>query len=344
MSEQTNNHPADQPPPDVILSKLITGSLATHMVFAVARLGVADHLKDGPKSSDELAETTGAHPRALYRLLRGLTTLGVFAEVEPRMFALTPVAELLCDDADGSMRWWAIFAGEEWGTVALTNILYSVRTNQSAFVDRHGMSTFAYCGENPDAAEIFNNTMTGFSGPEAAAVLETYDFKGVEKIVDVAGGHGLLLSAILSAHPAMCGVLFDLPVVIEGARTIMEGGVSDRCEFVAGDFFESVPSGADAYILKSIIHDWSDERARAILRNIRSAIPDNGRLLLVERDLPENSEPSVGKIFDVLMLVYEDGFERTEAEYRSLLESCGFDLTRVLRTPSPMNVVEAVPV
>ena len=335
MSEQTNNHPADQPPPDVILSKLITGSLATHMVFAVARLGVADHLKDGPKSSDELAETTGAHPRALYRLLRGLTTLGVFAEVEPRMFALTPVAELLCDDADGSMRWWAIFAGEEWGTVALTNILYSVRTNQSAFVDRHGMSTFAYCGENPDADLQQHNDW--LFGTRSLRLIS-------RELRRSAGGHGLLLSAILSAHPAMCGVLFDLPVVIEGARTIMEGGVSDRCEFVAGDFFESVPSGADAYILKSIIHDWSDERARAILRNIRSAIPDNGRLLLVERDLPENSEPSVGKIFDVLMLVYEDGFERTEAEYRSLLESCGFDLTRVLRTPSPMNVVEAVPV
>ena len=344
MPEPTDTRTVDQLPPDVMLSQLITGSVATHMVFAAAKLGVADLLKDGPKSSDDLAQATGAHPLALYRLLRGLSTLGVFAEVESRLFALTPAAELLRSDVGGSMRGWALLASEEWFTVALSNILYSVRTNKSAFVDKHGMSTFEYCGKNPDAAESFNNAMTSLSGPEAAAVLETYDFAGVKKIVDIGGGHGLLLSAILSANPAMRGVIFDLPQVIDGAAIRLDKGVSERCEIVAGNFFESVPGGADTYILKSIIHDWSDERATTILRNIRSAITENGRLLLVERDLPAGGEPSVGKIFDVLMLVFEDGFERTEAEYGSLLESCGFELARVLRTPSPMNIIEAVPV
>ncbi len=344
MPKPNDTSPTNELPPGVMLNQLITGSAATQMVFAAAKLGIADVLKDGPKSSSELAEATGTHPRALYRLLRALTTLGVFAEVESGVFALTPPAELLRSDVDESMRWWAIFAGEEWTTSVWSNILYSIRTNKSAFEDRHGMGLFEYCAKNPEAAESFNNAMSSFSGQEAAAVVATHDFAGVKRIVDVGGGHGLLLSAILSANPMMRGVLFDLPSVIAGAATVMDDGVAERCERVGGDFFESVPSGADTYIMKSVIHDWDDVRATNILQNIRDAIPEGGKLLLVERDVPESGEPSIGKIFDIMMLLWPEGLERTEGEYRSLLAGCGFELKRVLRTPSPLNIIQAEPV
>lgn len=343
MAEQSGSQASDHLPPEVKLNQLITGTAATHMVSAAAKLGLADLLEGGPKSSNELAEAIGAHPRAIYRLLRGLTILGVFAEVQPGHFGLTPLAELLRSDVNGSMRWWAVAFGEEWMTSGWSGILHSVNTNKSAFVHRHGMSTFEYFDKNPDAAESFNNAMSSLSGQEAAAVIAAYDFEGVRKLVDVGGGRGLLISAILEANPDMRGVLFDQPSVIEGA-SLASKDITNRCEAVSGDFFQSVPSGGDAYVLKSIIHDWSDERAANILHNIRSAITEDGKLLLIERDLPESGEPSVGKIFDVIMLVFEDGFERTEVEYSSLLKSTGFELTRVLRTQSPMNIFEAVPI
>ena len=345
MQEQHNVNTKDESSPEMRLSHLISGIAATHMVFAAAKLCIADRLKDGAKSSEELARETNVHPRALYRLLRGLTALGIFAEVEPGHFSLTPMAELLRSDVPGSMRSWATIQGEEWARNSWGNILYGVKTNKPAFSDQHGMGIYDYFAKHPEAAEGFNDAMTCVSGQEAAAVLAVYNFAGIRNIVDVGGGHGRLISAVLDANPQMRGVLFDLPSVVKGAKEPMDStGVSDRCQLVSGDFFESVPGGGDAYILKSIIHCWSDERALVILSNCRRAMKKDGRLLLVERDLPAGAESSFGKIFDVIMLVFQDGFERTEAEYSRLMEASGFQLTRVLRTPSPMNVFEGIPV
>ncbi len=345
MPEEQKAHRTDEPSPEMRLSQMISGIAATHMVFAAAKLCIADRLKDGPKSSDELARDVSAHPRALFRLLRGLTALGIFAEIEPGHFSLTPMAELLRSDVPGSMRSWATIQGEEWARDSWGNILYGVKTNKPAFSDQHGMGIYDYFAKHPEAAAGFNDAMTCVSGQEAAAVLATYNFAGIRNIVDVGGGHGRMISAVLGANPQMRGVLFDLPSVVKGAKKPIEStGVSDRCQLESGDFFESVPGDGDAYILKSIIHCWSDERALTILRNCRRAMKEDGRLLLVERDLPASGEPSFSKIFDVIMLVFQDGFERTEAEYSRLMEASGFQLIRVLRTTSPMNVFEGMPV
>jgi hypothetical protein len=330
-------------PPEVVLTEMVVSCFVSQAISVAAELGVADLLIDGPQTVAALAAATHTHERSLYRLLRTLASVGVFTETDPKVFSLTPLAELLRADAPGGLRDMAIFMGAEWHWRVYGNMAYSVRTGRSAWGQTHGVEVFDYFAQNPEHGQIFNRAMTSFSRQAVPVVVEAYDFSGIRRLVDIAGGHGLLLSGVLKANPGVQGVLFDLPHVIEGAGHLLEKeGVADRVELATGDFFSEVPAGADAYMMKHIIHDWDDERALTILRNIRRAIHDDGRLLIVEAVIPAGNEPHFGKIMDMEMLVSPCGIERTEEDFRELLSEAGFKLNRVVPTRSPLSIVEAV--
>jgi ubiquinone/menaquinone biosynthesis C-methylase UbiE len=328
-------------PPSVGMLQMISGFWISRAIYVAAKLGIADQLRDGPKTVDELAAATATHAPSLYRVLRALASVGVFTEVKKRGFALTPLADTLRTDAPGSLRAFAtVELGEEhypaWG-----ELLHSVRTGEIAFDRAFGMPVWKFFEQNPGNAKTFNDAMTGFTLAVNDAVLSSYDFSSISKIVDVGGGHGSLIASILKANPKMRGVLFDAPPVIEGARhRLKDEGLAERCEATAGDFFDSVPSGGDAYIVKWIIHDWDDEQSVSILKNCHRAMAENGRLLLVEAVVPDGSEPHFSKYMDLNMLIMTGGRERTEDEYRTLLEASGFKLTRIVPTKSPMSIIE----
>jgi hypothetical protein len=322
---------------------MVGGYRATQMVYVAAKLGIADLLVAGPRNVQELALATGAHAPSLYRLLRTLSSLGVFAEDASERFTLTPLAELIRSDTRDSLRPFVLSYGEPWWWKSWGNLLHSVQTGETAFDYLHGMGFFEFLEQDPEAAKIFNANMTAMTGPEAQGIVAAYDFAGIETLVDIGGGHGELLTNILRAHPGMRGVLFDQPGVIEGARDHLEQLIAGRCELVAGSFFESIPDTGDAYILKDIIHDWDDERALHILRNCHSAMAGRARLLLIERVIPPGNEVAVGKMVDINMLVLTGGSERTEEEYRRLLEAAGFELIRIVPTRSGTSVIESLP-
>jgi hypothetical protein len=342
MSEAAPREAQAGPPPEAILTQMAFGAMLTQALYVVARLGVADMLAAGPRPVAELAAETGTHERSLYRLLRSLAANGVFQETAPKVFALTPLAEPLRADAHGSMRNGVIFMGEEWHYRVWSNMLYSVRTGRPAWGHTHGGSeVFDYFAANPAQAEIFNGAMTDMSVGTAPFVVEAYDFTGTGTLADIAGGHGYLLAQILKANPALSGILFDTPPVVEGAAALLEReGVAGRVERVAGDFFASVPR-ADAYIMKHIIHDWDDERAALILKNINAAMGPEGKILIVESVVPAGNEPHYSKLLDLEMLTSPGGVERTAEEYAALLAEAGLRLTRVIPTRSPFSIVEA---
>ncbi|MCM3874518.1 MAG: acetylserotonin O-methyltransferase [Pyrinomonadaceae bacterium] len=329
-------------PPEAQLMQIVAGCFPSQAVYVAAKLGIADLLKSEPLTVAELARETGTHERALYRVLRCLASLGVFRETETGEFELTPTAELLASDHPGSMRDAAVFMGEPWHWSVYSDMLYSVTTGKVAWERVHGKEVFPYFQEHPEEYEVFNRAMTSFSTNTLPAIVEAYEFTGVKKLADIAGGHGMLLGGFLKANPDLKGLLFDLPQVIEGAPALLEKeGVADRVELKTGDFFESVPAGADAYMMKFIIHDWDDERALKILRNIHRVLPADGRLLLVEMVVPMGNEPHFSKIQDLEMLVSPGGAERTPDEYRDLLAKAGFALRRIIPTKSPLSIVEA---
>ncbi|MDQ3812769.1 MAG: acetylserotonin O-methyltransferase [Armatimonadota bacterium] len=339
--------PPEGPPPAEIMMRMLTAPMITRAINVAAKLGIADLVHGQPRTAEQLAEATGTHAPSLYRVLRALASVGIFAEDAEGRFGLTPLAGLLRSDVPGSLRGAALFFfgikvhWDAWG-----DIMHSVQTGGTTIEHLYGVGPFEYFTQHPEEAEVFNNAMTSISQAVSAAVGEAYDFTPFTTLVDVAGGHGGLLAAILEANPHLQGILFDLPFVIEGARELIAArGLEQRCQLVGGDFFESVPSG-DGYILKNIIHDWDDEKAAAILRNIHRAMaPDGARkLLLVEFVLAPRNEPSMGKLIDLEMLLLPGGRERTEEEYRSLLASAGFELTRIVPTRSPMCIIEGVPV
>jgi ubiquinone/menaquinone biosynthesis C-methylase UbiE len=330
-------------PPQATLTQMLSAPLITQALRVVAELGIADLLAHGARSVEELAAESGAHAPSLYRFMRALASCGVFVETDERVFELTPVAELLRADVEGSMRDLAIFMGADWHWQVWGDAVYSVQTGKVAWEHVHGKEVFPYFAEHAGAARVFDNAMTGLSKMVAKAVVAAYDFSSTGKLADIAGGHGSLLAAILRANPHLKGLLFDMPQVIAGAQRQLEAeGVSQRCELASGDFFASVPSGADAYLMKHIIHDWDDARAIAILKNCHRAMPETGKLLLVEMVIPPGNEPHFGKIQDLEMLLSPGGLERTEEEFRRLLAAAGFELTRIIHTESPMSVIEGV--
>lgn len=330
-------------PPQFAMLQMITGFWVSRAIYIAAKLGLADLVKDGPKTVDELAQVTGTHAPSLYRVLRALAGVGVFAGAGEGRFAQTSLSETLRGDTPGSLRAMAMVElGQEhfsaWG-----NLMRSVETGETAFDSLFKQNIWDYYERNPEDASNFNEEMKSLTGMVDAAVIGAYDFSGVDKVVDVAGGSGGLIGAILNHHPRMRGILFDLPHVIEEAGPLLDAaGALERCETTAGDFFVSVPEGGDAYVMKWIIHDWDDERATAILKNVHGAMNEKGKLLLIEMIVPEGDQPDLSKFADLNMMVMTGGRERTEAEFNSLLTASGFELSRVIRTVSPVCVIEAV--
>jgi O-methyltransferase domain/Dimerisation domain len=328
------------PTPQEQMARMITGYWASQMVHVAAKLGLADLLAGDPKSVEELASVTGTHSRSLYRLLRALASVGVFSEGDDLRFSQTPLSECLRSDVPGSRWAMAVMMGNEhylaWG-----DLLESVRTGQTAFDRLYGQPIFDYMGEHPEQAQVFDAAMTSIHGRETQAMLDAYDLSGVKVLADVGGGNGSNLIGILGRYPEIRGVLFDLPHVVERAVANLEAaGLSGRCEVVGGDFFGAIPVEADAYFLRHILHDWDDERAGLILRNLRTSMPQGARLLVVEHVLPPGDEPSFGKLLDLNMLLLPGGVERTEDEFRRLYEVAGFRLTRIVPAQGDLSVVE----
>jgi SAM-dependent methyltransferase len=325
-----------------ILRDRIMGFRATQMIHVAAKLRLADRLAAGPRSPADLAGAVGAEPHALRRLLRALASLGIFAEDADGDFALTPQAELLRSDVQGSLRDIALLYGEDWLWQTYGTMLHSVRTGAPAFVKTHGQPLYGYLHEHPRAAAQFNAAMSSFSNHETAAILEAYDFAGARSVVDIGGGHGAMLAALLRAHPHLTGTLFDLPSVVAGADQLLaDAGIAERARCLSGDFFDEAPGGGDLYVMKSVLHNWDDVDARRILATCRAAMQPDARLLAIERVVPEGNEPAEAKLFDINMLVVAGGYERTEREYRALLEESGLVLERVAATRSPLSVIVA---
>ena len=329
------------------LLECVTNSWMAQATYVAAELRIADLLAEGPRTSEDLAAATGTHALSLRRLLRALTTIEICREREDGSFEITPMGSLLGTGVPGSLRswtiWWGAHLWQVWG-----NLLYSVKTGESARKLLIGTDSFKHLEEDPEAAAVFNHALVELTRLTSESVVRTYDFSGLKRIMDVGGGYGELLISILRASPETSGVLFDLPHAIEGGKRHFEkAGLASRCEFLEGDFFESVPSGADAYILKSIIHDWDDEKSKVILENCRRAMAEGGRLLLVERVIPDRLEISAahqGVVrSDLTMLVAHAAQERTEAEFRDLLSSARFRVTRILPAGMTFSVIEAFP-
>lgn len=335
--------PHDLPPPAQMMN-LISGKFATQMVAVAAHIGVADRLKDGPRTSDEVAKAAGTHPDATYRLLRGLSVFGVVVEHDGRRFSLTPVGECLRTDTPGSLAPMAKFFGASWHHAVWAELLYSVKTGDQAFKKVHGKDNFEWAIDHPAEFAVFNAAMTSLSSIASKAVVDAYDFSACKQIADVGGGHGYLLAEILAHNPSARGVLFDMPQVVEGAKKLMgERGLQSRCEAVGGDFFKAVPERCDMYVMKHIIHDWNDEASITILSNIARAMEPSGRVALVENVMTPPSEPHFSKLLDIeMLLATPGGRERTEAEYGSLFTRAGLRLTRVVPTQAGLSVVEAV--
>ena len=336
---QAEIHP--EPPPQAIIMQLSMGAMITQAIYVAAKLDVADIVANREKHVDEIANEAGAHSPSLYRVLRSLASTGVFTETAPRTFANTPLSEVLRSNIPGSMRDSMIFMGEPWHYNVWANMLHSAKTGGTAWKETYGVEVFEWFSQNPEASAIFNGCMSELSAGAAPAIVAAYDFSGFDTIVDIAGGHGFLLSQILKANPNLKGILFDLEHVIAGSGEMLRfHGVADRVTTISGDFFTEVPA-ADAYIMKHIIHDWDDERAIKIMQTIHRAMKDGGKLLLSEMVIPEGNGPHPGKMLDLEMLTSAGGIERTETEYANLLERSGFRLDRIVPTMSPHSVIEA---
>jgi hypothetical protein len=335
---------ASQTPPEAALVQLVLGKCISMAISVVAKLRVADLLAEGPMTLADLATETKTHAPSLYRVLRPLAAAGIFIEQADGRFALTPMGGYLRTGVKGSLRGMADFFGSDWSWRAWGHLLETVRTGRTAFDRVFGEPVFDYLGKRPDESAVFNEGMTGFSSNIAPAVAEAYNFAAFKTIVDVGGGHGVLLKTILQAYPRVNGIVFDSPHVVVGAEeAIAKSGLTGRCRAVGGDFFQGVPTGGEAYLMKHIIHDWPDDRATTILRNCRKGVKPGGKLLLVEVVIAPGDAADLGKVIDLEMLVIAGGRERTEVEYRQLLAGAGWRLTRVLPTTSPTQIVEAEP-
>lgn len=329
-------------PGNIALLEIANGSWTTQALYVAGKLGIPDELAGRPLSAAEVARRVGADPDAVFRLMRALAGKGVFEQRRDDTFALTPIGDALRADAPGSMRALVLLIGdpaqwEHWGS-----LLHSVKTGEPAPVKLRGTTFFEYLDTNPELAAVFNDAMTSMSAMATDPVLAVFDFSGFRRIVDVGGGHGSLLAAVLQSAPDAHGVLFDLPSVVEGAPPVFDAaGVGDRCTVSAGSFMDAVPEGGDAYLLKTIIHDWDEETALLILRNVRAAMGPRAKLLLLEMVLPQHASSHFGTMLDLEMLAIAGGKERTSSEYSNLLARAGFRLERVVETAGPLSIVEA---
>jgi hypothetical protein len=337
----------DDFPPQLVLRQLIQGFQVTQCIYVAARLGIADLLKDGPRSSEDLAQATGTHAPSLYRVLRLLTAVDVLREGEAHTFTLTSLGTYLQTGIAGSLRDMVLFYGDApfwqvWG-----DLLHSTETGETGYEHLFGLSLFDYGQQHSKHGTLFHRMGTEWVATAAPTIATAFNFAATQTLVDVGGGHGQMLGSILQAHPTLHGVLFDLPHVVQGALPLLErAGVADRCELIGGDAFTALPAGFETYLLSRVIHDWDDERTLALLSRCHQAMLPmlpGGHLLLVERVIVVGSPSQVLTLeSDVQMLVVAGGKERTEAEYRALLDAAGFAVVQLIPVLTPFYVVEAV--
>ena len=333
--------PAD-PTSSEALFQLLFGKHITYSLSAVARLGVADYMSATPASIDTLAAATGAHAPSLYRVMRMLAGVGVFSESAGKQFSLTAIGEHLKTRAPGSLRHLAICFGDKWSTRGFENLTHSVCTGEDGVTKAYGKNTFEVLADYPEAADTFHRAMLNVSSMVSDALLASYDFFGISRMADIGGGHGGLLASVMRHYPQMQGVLFDLPEVVAGAYDAGHlSGLESRVQIEAGSFFERVPAGCDAYLLKHILHDWSDNHCHRILRLIREQLPGGARVLVCELIVPDEPGPAPAKALDIEILALTvGGRERTLSEFHELFKSAGLRLERVVRTTTAFCVLE----
>jgi ubiquinone/menaquinone biosynthesis C-methylase UbiE len=325
------------------LTEILWGAALSRAVCSVAELGIADQIEAGsPQSIDSLARSTGTHEHSLYRILRFLASHGIFQEKDNRQFDHTPLSHSLRSDAEGSFR----AAGQMFHRLFpfWDGLHHSVITGEPGFNQIFKQPVFEYVGKHPELASILDAAMTAIHGHETQAMLEAYDFSGIQILADIGGGNGSLITAVLQRYPKLQGLLFELGHVVERTRENLKAkGVDNRCSVIEGNFFKDLPSGADAYLFRHVIHDWADEQSVQILSNCRRIIPKEGRLLIIEAVVPTGNEPSLAKDFDMVMLGLPGGIERTAEEYEILLKQAGFRLSRIMPTTSVISIVEGKP-
>ncbi len=327
-----------------LLNSMINGYRLSQMIYVAAKLHIADLLTAGPMTIDELAAATRAHSESLRRILRALASFGIFFEDRDGSFRLSPLAVHLREGVPGSQWAFAVSIGEPWWWLPWGRLLHSVRTGAVAFNSVYGESFFEYLRKNDPACAIFNGNMRAMTEAEAQGIVVAYDFSPARLIADIGGGTGALLFAILKSRPEARGILFDdASVVAEAQARFGNLEVGHRCSFMAGSFFLSIPTGADIYLLKDVLHDWDDEHAIEVLHKLRVTMPGRSRLLIIERLIAPDNQPSPSKALDIVMLVLTGGKERSREQYRGLLASAGFSLRRVIDASLGISLMEAIP-
>ncbi|MGI0482157.1 methyltransferase [Geminocystis sp. CENA526] len=332
-------------PLHIQLSQMISSYWVAQSIYVASKLNIADLIKNNNSlSCEKLAQLTNTNPEALYRLMRGLSSVGIFAETDSQNFIMTPLAEYLCSDNPQSMKATSIMLGESPHYQAWGETLYSVKTGKPAFDKVFGMGVFDYFKFHPEDAEIFENSMNSFSYTEEKAILSNYDFSSFKTIVDVGGGYGEMLGSILEKYPHSQGILFDEEYVINNCqKTLEKHGITNRCQAISGSFFDKIPSGGDVYMLKHIIHDWDDERGIKILKNCSNAMDNNSKILVMEMIVSDRNLPSAAKMLDLNMLVMcQGGKERTKEEFEQLFTQADLTLNNVIYTPEDICILEAI--
>jgi SAM-dependent methyltransferase len=337
MSDQ-----AAGPSPQIQILQILYGAITARLLTIVTSLGIPDLLSAGPRAVPELAEAAGVNADALHRVLRTLASVGIFTETEHGIFALTALAEVLRTDAPGSIRDVVLELGSEETFATLARFDHSLRTGEPTFDQVYGVDWWRWLRDRPERAEIFNRTQAVTARQVHSRALDPYDMAGVRRIVDVGGGHGVLIARMLKRYPELTGVVFDLPDVVAGAEaTLAQTGVLDRAEIIGGDFFASVPAGGDLYLLSMILHDWNDEPAAAILTNIRKAMAPGARVLINDAMIPEGDVRHPAKFIDIFMLMYYSGRERTRAQFAQLLDVAGLRLAEARGSSGPTSLIIA---
>jgi O-methyltransferase domain len=334
-----------QSTPDVSLAQqllaMTLGVAQTQVLCVAAQLGLADLVRDEPKTVEVLAAATGTHAPTLARLMGVLVHLGLFAEPASGQFLCTPFGASLQTEAPYSVRHYAMLMGGEWFAQAWPHLLQSIQTGTNAFESVVGMNVYRYLQQHPTGGTVLQQAMSDLSTQEGLAIREAYDFTSCQTLVDVGGGRGGLLATLLQAFPALRGILFDVPSVVESAQAVLHtDALQGRCQLVGGDFLVAVPAGGDLYVLKRILIDRTDDEARTLLTNIRHAIAPQGRVLVAD---PESTS-LYGKLLDMFMLMVQGGRLRTNAEVQALFTQTGFQLTRAMETRSALRLLEGVPV
>jgi hypothetical protein len=340
ISHREERMQSNELPPPAQLMKFIVGKWISKPIYVAAELGIADLLADGPKKIETLAEMTRTHAPTLYRLMRALASVGIFFETNKNVFGLTPMAEFL---KTGAMRSIALMFNSDWNDEAWMHLLDSVKTGDTAFGKAHGMPVFDWLKKNPQAAKVLNEANAVKAASSHRAIIDVYDFSGINTLTDVGGGIGVLMAEILISNPLIRGIVADTPTVIQETKKMIKArGIEDRCQAVECDFFEEIPSGGDACLLSHILHDWTDDQCGRILKNCYNAMMPNSKLLVVEMIIPSGNEPSVSKLLDLEMLVITGGRERTEAEFKDLFNSSGFKFLRTIPAGESISIIEGI--